>query len=124
VAKNGRQGEGGGRPAVEFDDKDIAQVEALASVMTKSQIADYFGIEENTLRAVERRQPEVFEAYKKGKARAILKVSQNLLAQSNSGNTVATIFYLKTQAGWREQSEATTQGHNVVLQVVNPHEID
>ena len=84
MAKNGRQGEGGGRPAVEFDDKDIAQVEALASVMTKGQIADYFGIEENTLRAVERRQPEVFEAYKKGKARAILKVSQNLLAQYSS----------------------------------------
>jgi len=104
--KNGRQGEGGGRPIVEFDEEQVAQLEALAAVLNKSQIADYFGIAENTLREIEKRQPEVFEALKKGKSRAIASVATNLIKQAKSGNTTAGIFYLKTQAGWREQDQA------------------
>ena len=58
----------GGRPQVVFNDEQVAKVEALAAVCTKGQIADYFGVSEKTLRAVEDRQPEVFTAYKRGKA--------------------------------------------------------
>lgn len=119
------QGEGGGRPMVVFDEKDISQIEALAAVLSKSQIADYFNIDENTLRAVEKRQPEVFSAYKKGKVKAIASVGSNLIQQSRT-NVAAGIFYMKTQGGdhWKENRENETQGHNVVLQVVNPHEVD
>ena len=63
--KNGNQGDGGGRPMIEFTDEEITQLEALAAVLTKGQIADYFGISETTLRAIEERQPEVSDAYKK-----------------------------------------------------------
>jgi len=124
MAKNGRQGEGGGRPIVEFDTKDIAQVEALAAIMTKAQIADYFGIDENTLRAVEKRQPEVFQALKRGKSRAIAKVGMNLLQQSERGNTTATIFYLKTQAGYREADQSTQSQQPVTINMVSPNEVD
>ena len=102
MAKRGRQGEGGGRPPVVFDEKQITQVEALASVLSKKQLADYFGICENTLREVESRQPEVSEAYQKGRGKAIASVGMNLISQAKKGNTAATIFYLKTQAGWKE----------------------
>ena len=43
----------GGRPPKKFDDKQIAQVEALASVLTKARLADYFGITGKTFRAEE-----------------------------------------------------------------------
>lgn len=88
-----------------FDDRQMAQVEALASVLTLEQMSDYFGIARNTFKAVCERQPEVLEHYKKGKAKAISNVAKNLLTIANEGNLTAIIFYLKTQAGWREQAE-------------------
>lgn len=105
--KNGRQGEGGGRPAVVFDTEQIAQVKALASVLSKGQLADYFGVSENTFREIEKRQPEVSEAYKKGKGNAIASVGSNLINQARNGNVTAAIFYLKTQAGWKESDQTT-----------------
>ena len=68
--KIGNQGDGGGRPIVEFTPEQITQLEALAAVLTKGQIADYFSISETTLRAIEDRQPEVSDAYKKGRVPA------------------------------------------------------
>ena len=94
----------GGRPPKKLDDKQIAQVEALASVLTKARLAEYFGITEKTFRAVEERQPEVSTAYRKGKAMAIADVATSLYEQAKNGNIHAAKFYLKTQAGWREDA--------------------
>lgn len=99
------------RPQKKLDDKQIAQVEALASVLTIEQIADYFGIARNTFNAICERQPEVFAHYKKGKTKAIANVAQNLIKQAQDGNTTAIIFFLKTQAGWKE----TQQVDNVLI---------
>lgn len=118
--KRGNQGDGGGRPPVVFDADQVAQVRALASVLTKSQIADYFCISETTLRAIEERQPEVSDAYKKGRSEAILDISQNLMSQARDGNTTAAIFFLKTKAGWRE-TDAPQNQQPITLNVVNPH---
>ena len=63
--KNGNQGDGGGRPAIEFTEEQTIELKALASVLTKGQLAEYFNISETTLRAIEVRQPEVSDAYKK-----------------------------------------------------------
>ena len=112
MAKRGRQGEGGGRPPVVFTQEQVAQVEALAAVLSKGQMADYFGIGENTLRSVEERQPEVLEAYKRGKSKAVAGVASNLLSQARNGNTSAAMFYLKTQAGWRETSRHEVTGED------------
>jgi hypothetical protein len=48
------------------------------------------------------RNPEISERYKKGKAKAIRDVANGLRQQALSGDTTSAIFYLKTQAGWRE----------------------
>ena len=93
----------GGRPVKTLTNEQVGEVSTLAAVLTKSQLADYFGMSENTFRAVEERQPEVFEAYKKGRAKAPSMVAGHLIKQIQSGNTAATIFWLKTQAGWKEQ---------------------
>ena len=113
--KNGNQGEGGGRPIVSFTEKQITQVEALAAVLSKGQMADYFAIAENTFRAVEQRQPEVFEAYQKGRSKAIAGVASNLIQQSRKGNVSAAIFYLKTQAGWKENNEEAKELPHLII---------
>ena len=117
MAKIGNQGDGGGRPSVYFDEAKVAQVEALASVLSKKQMADYFGIAENTLRAIEERQPEVFEAYKRGKGKAIASVGSNLISLAQKGNVTAAIFYLKTQAGWRENQPEPTELPQLIVNV-------
>ena len=114
MAKIGKQGNGGGRPPVVFDEAQTAQVEALAAVLSKGQMADYFNISETTLREVESRQPEVFDAYKRGKAKAVGNVAKNLIQQAQNGNITAAIFYLKTQAGWKETQTVEHDGELVI----------
>ncbi len=109
LMKKGNQGEGGGRPAKVLTPVQAEEVEKLASMLSKKQIAEYYGMTEKTFRAVEERQEEVFTAYKRGKSKAIVTVAANLIQQAQNGNTSAAIFYLKTQAGWKE-----TDRHEIV----------
>lgn len=88
------------RPPIELTPNQIAEVETLASVLSKEQIADYFGIDRNTLNAIMDRQPEVFQRYKKGKSKAVRAVGTKLLQKAMEGDLTSMIFYLKTQAGW------------------------
>ncbi len=91
-----------GPAPVVFSDEQIAELQTLAAVLNKEQLADYFGVSHVTLKAIEDRQPDVSFAYKKGKAKAIASIAGNLISKASSGNIPAQIFYLKTQAGWKE----------------------
>ena len=93
----------GGRPIKELTEIDAIQVEALAAVCTKSQMAAYFGMTEKTFRAVEKRQPEVSTAYRIGRAKAIANIGSVLYEKALGGDIKAVQFYLKTQAGWTEK---------------------
>ena len=67
----------GGRPKTVLTEKQIAELKTLSAVLNKEQLADYFGVSHVTLIAIEKRQPEVSLAYKKGKAKCfILKLRQ------------------------------------------------
>tara|TARA_R110002153_G_scaffold172429_1_gene325310 strand:- start:132 stop:512 length:381 start_codon:yes stop_codon:yes gene_type:complete len=121
--KNGNQGDGGGRPEVVFSEAQANQIEALASVLTKGQIADYFNISETTLRAIEERQPEVSDAYKKGRVKAFAGMGQNLIKMAQAGNVAANIFYLKTQAGWKE-AESEVQEIPQINIMVDPRAVN
>jgi hypothetical protein len=59
---------------------------------------------------VENRQKEVSDSYKRGKAKAIGAIGQSLLKQAREGNLGAQIFYLKTQAGWKETEKREITG--------------
>lgn len=91
-----------GRPPIALGDAQRLEVETLAALLSQDQIADYFGIARNTFLAICQRDPEVLERYKRGKAKAIAHVANGLLMKARSGDTTSAIFYLKTQAGWRE----------------------
>ncbi len=91
-----------GRPAKTLTDEQRSQVEALAAYLSQEQIADYFGIGKTTWFAMLDRDPDLSERYKRGKAKAIGAVAQGLIQQARNGDKVAAMFYLKTQAGWRE----------------------
>lgn len=95
--------------ARKLNKEELSQVEALASVLTSEQIADYFGIARTTFYDIMKRQPDVSERYKKGRAKAIGSVAKGLLQKAQSGDNTAMIFYLKTQAGWRENEETVKE---------------
>lgn len=96
-----------GRPARTFSELEIQQIKKLAPKLTKTQLADFFGISFTTLREVEKRQPEVSEAYKKARAERISQVVDQLFDLCMQGNITAICFFLKTQAGWREEQSET-----------------
>ena len=91
-----------GRPAITLSAAQKTEVETLAAVLSTEQIADYFGIGRRTFYAMMARDEEIAARYKKGKSRAIGAIAQGLIAKARGGDTASMIFYLKTQAGWRE----------------------
>jgi len=94
-----------GRPRKELSKAQIAEVEKLAAYLTIEQIADYFGMSEKTFYELKNRVSTVFTAYKKGKSKGIKHVASKLRELIDTGDTTATIFYLKTQAGWSEKQK-------------------
>lgn len=98
-----------GRRALELTAAQKAEVETLAAVLSAAQIADYFGIGRTTFFAMIRRDEEIAERYKRGKAKAIGAIAQSLITKARAGDTASMIFYLKTQAGWRETLQVETR---------------
>tara|TARA_R110000744_G_scaffold51511_3_gene110873 strand:- start:3151 stop:3522 length:372 start_codon:yes stop_codon:yes gene_type:complete len=119
MPKASKEKDKGGRPPVVLTDEQIIELQALSAVLNKNQLADYFGVSHVTLLAIENRQPEVSLSYKRGKAKAIASIGNNLISQASSGNTAAAIFYLKTQAGWKEpEQEDKTQDRQPLTIVI------
>lgn len=85
-----------------LNDEEMAQVEALASVLTSEQLADYFGIARQTFYDIMKRQPDVSVRYKRGRAKLIGKIAQGVGQRALNGDNQCSFFYLKTQAGWKE----------------------
>ncbi|MEO0360245.1 MAG: hypothetical protein AAF322_04010 [Pseudomonadota bacterium] len=81
-----------------------AEVETLAAVLNARQIADYFGIGRTTFFAMIEREPRIAERYKRGKAKAVGAIAQSIIQKARGGGAACMIFYLKTQAGWRESA--------------------
>ena len=92
------------RPFLELSEAQKAEVETLAAVLNAEQVADYFGIGRRTFYSMMQRDEEIAARYKRGKAKAIGAIAQGLINKARSGDTTAMIFFLKTQAGWRETS--------------------
>lgn len=97
------------RRPIELTEDEIATVESMAAKFTQKQMADYLGIGESTFREIMNRDERVSSAYKKGKSKQIAKVAGWLFDKCEAGDTTAIIFFLKTQAGWRETDREVTE---------------
>ena len=82
---------------------DLKQVESLAANgLTQEQIAAALGISESTLHKRKQENTEFTAAIKRGKAKGIALVTNKLMESIKGGNITGMIFFLKTQAGWKE----------------------
>ena len=88
-----------GRPPYLKKDDDAKLVEALTIAgVTQTLVAQIVKISEPTLRKNFRKELDT------SKARANAIISQALFKKAKDGNVVAQIFWLKTQAGWKEKN--------------------
>lgn len=92
----------GGRTPTVLNDSQIKEIEELSRDLTIEQIANYLGIGESTFLTIKARDPRVLMAYKKGKSGGIKEAVGLLWKSMREGNVASIMFYLKTQARWRE----------------------
>lgn len=79
--------------------EDLAKIRLYAGLgATHDNIGALMGRSADTLN----KHPEVREALAAGKAEVIAKIAGQLVKKALDGNLTAQIFYLKTQAGWKE----------------------
>lgn len=82
---------------------DLNKVESLAANgLTDEQIASALGISRTTLANRKRENEQFVQAIKRGKAKGIALVTNKLMESIKGGNMTGMIFFLKTQAGWKE----------------------
>ena len=94
-----------GRPEYEKSEESIKTVEALSIAgVPQKIISQILKISEPTLRKHFRNELDT------SKARANAVISQALFKNAKSGNVAAQIFWLKTQAGWRETNHYELTG--------------
>ena len=92
---------------------DLKQVESLAANgLTQEQIAAALGISESTLHQRKRDSADFAAAIKRGKAKGIALVTNKLMESIKGGNMTGMIFFLKTQAGWKETNLHEVTGAN------------
>lgn len=79
--------------------EQLAKIKLYAGLgSTQEQIAKMIGISVDTLG----RNEAAHAAWEVGQADTIAKVAGSLVKKALNGDTASAIFYLKTQAGWRE----------------------
>ena len=101
-----------GQPRV-ITEKELDTIETLACALSIEQVCSYLGIGKTSFYRAMKRQPEIEERYKKGKAVVIKGIANSLITTAMKGNLTAQMFYLKTNAGWREKSDMNVVQTNV-----------
>jgi hypothetical protein len=87
---------------IDLTDKELRQIERLARYLTQEQIGDVLEIATRTLKRKLADDPRALARYKRGKGQTIAAIARSLIFKALAGDTTCMIFYLKTQAGWRE----------------------
>lgn len=106
---------------------EMKEIELLAGYgMPKYLIQSYFGIKDHVWRSAEGRNPELKDAFMRGKAVRIKKVVAKLMRLVDEGNLRAIMFYLEKQGGWSgnydPQTDARVSEPNITINVSDPVE--
>ena len=93
-----------------MDDNGIGKLKELAPARSHAQLAEYFGMSDNCLRRMFKREPELLEAYNK----ALLDASSRMIAQlytnGMDGDFQSMKLWLSQRAGWTEKSRTEHTG--------------
>lgn len=93
---------GGPKSEVVFGEEEIRLTEHLSATLSLAQVAGFFGISERTFHNIRAKQPEVDQAYHRGRAKAVNSVGRSLISLALSGDQKAMQFFLATQGGWKK----------------------
>ena len=111
---------GKGRPAHQPTDQTRKMVERGKMVgLNNEEIAAVLGISSDTL--VKYYGIEIDQS----KSKVVMQIGGKLIQKAINGDNTCMIFYLKTQAGWREKSELELTGKDggpvfAVIEEYNP----
>jgi len=82
---------------------NLEHIEKMAEAgMSRQQIGQWYGVTGQRIGQLVEEHPDLDEAFTRGLAKGIEKASNGLMKLIEEGNLIATIFYLKCQAKWRE----------------------
>ena len=98
------------RPERKLTDEEIDELEKLAPSLTHEQIARYFGISDNTLREILKREKRVSEVYNRSKTRAGILLIDKLYDKAMEGDYQSMKLWLAQRMGWTEKSRQEITG--------------
>jgi len=84
------------------------QVEKLCKLgATDEDLAGFFNVDKSTITNWKKVHPEFFASIKKAKMLADMDIAESLHEKARSGDTVASIFWLKNRSAhaWRDRQE-------------------
>lgn len=99
------QGEGGGRPKIEFNAEELRRLSVLHC--TQSEIAAFFGV---SLSCVEKRlatEPQMKAAWDEGRALGLISLRRQQTQLAEKGNATMLIWLGKQLLGQRDNLELT-----------------
>lgn len=99
----------GTKPKTLTYDQEV-ELEHLAAYLTVEQIADHFGMARSTLFRIMSDEPDIRARYDMGRAKKIAAVAGRLMEKIDKGDVACILFFLKTQAGWRETNKLEVTG--------------
>lgn len=89
----------------EFTEAELAAIEKVAPYLTQTQLGHLLGIPERTFKKMLARDQVAGALYQKARAATINRVAASLVSKCDDGNLTAIIFFLKCQAGWKEEKD-------------------
>jgi hypothetical protein len=103
-----------------YTEKDYTLLERLGGYgLTAEQIAGCMGLTRRQFQYRMSIDPEIGCAIERGSGIGIKKVAQSLAQKAMAGDVTACIFFLKTQARWRETNHLKVEG-----EVTHVHTVD
>jgi hypothetical protein len=113
----GRVG-GGGGPRRVIGARGLAIVERMAREgHPLVSVAKALRMSAETLRLCRQRQPEVQEAWDRGRGALEVELTSLLLTKARGGDTIALLFALKCMCGWREGEPTEAARGGITIQL-------
>lgn len=105
-------------PEIVFTDEQIAEIERMSAIrLVIKDMAAILGVSKSTFERRLNDDPRVSEAVNKGRAKAMARAHAWAYREAfENNNTTMAIFWLKTQARWRDVS--LTQEENEGLKPI------